>query len=255
MEMMVGQDQQPQQVAVEKKPLWEDVIDVFVSPFQLFKRQANESWVKPWLVLSVIFAVLYIAFMGPNGELSIATAREMMARVGKELPAAAQQPPSLVRGILAAVIGQPLAVLVFGGLMGGFLLWAASAVAGGGPRFKQAMTIVLWAAFPGILQKVISGVLVLIKSNSGAELSAADASTGILRFISPASVPIPVYTALAMVDIFVLWQVILWAVALKAVCNYSTGKASAVAVATWLLTLLPLMAIGFLSQMLMGMAR
>ena len=32
MEMMVGQEQQPTQPVVEKKPLWEDVIDAFVAP-------------------------------------------------------------------------------------------------------------------------------------------------------------------------------------------------------------------------------
>ncbi len=251
METTVEQGQQAQQAQPpEKKPLWEDVVDVFVSPFELFRRQANGSWVKPWLVLSVVVVALYFVFLGPNREVAIASAREMMARAGKEMPAAAQGGGNV--GQIIAGVFQPVALLI-GVLLGALLLWIASAVAGAGPRFKQAMTIIAWASFPVILQKVIQGVLVLMKTGSGAELSPMrDASTGILRFIDPSSLPLPILSALGLVDIFAFWQMILWLVALKAVCNYSTGKATAVAVATWLLMLLPAMGMGLVGQLAVG---
>ena len=251
MEMMVGQNQQPQQTAVEKKPLWEDVVDVFVAPYGLFKRQANAGWVKPWLVLSIITVIIYFAFLGPNHEIAVATQREMLARVNRPLPAGATPGGGTAGQIVSGVL-QPVFVLI-GILLVAFLLWIASAVAGQGPRFKQAMTIIAWASFPTILQKVVAGVLVLIKVNSGEELSPMkDMSTGILRFLDTHSMPLPLSSALAMVDIFAFWQLILWAVALKAVCDYSTGKATAVAFATWLLLLLPFMGLGFLGQLFMG---
>ncbi len=252
MEMLAGQEQQVQ-VAARKAPLWEDIVDVFASPGAMFRRNANASWVTPWLVLSIIFAVLYFVFLSQNGELAVAQTREMMARMSRELPPAAQQPPGMVRSVLTAVIFQPLGLLVFGVLLGGFLLWLAGAVAQGGPRFTQAMMIMAWSAFPGILQKIVSGVLVLLKTSSGAELSAMkDPSTGILHFLDPTSIPLSLMSALAMVDVFVFWEVALWAVALKVISNYSTGKATAVAVATWLLMLLPMMGLGLLGQLAMG---
>ncbi len=251
MEMMVGQDQQPQQAAVEKKPLWEDVVDVFVSPFGVFKRQANAGWVKPWLVLSIISVIIYFAFLGPNHEIAVASQREMMARLNRPLPAGAAPGGGTVGQIVSGIF-QPLFILL-GVLLGALFLWIASAVAGKGPRFKQAMMIMAWASFPTILQKVLAGVLVMLKMNSGEEISPIkDVSTGILRFLDTSSLPLPLVSALAMVDVFAFWQLILWAVALKAVCDYSTGKATAVAVATWLLLLLPLMGMGFLGQMMMG---
>ena len=81
MEMMAGQEQAPQ-VEARKTPLWEDVIDIFVSPAELFRRRAQDGWVKPWLVLSVVFVALAFVFLGPNHELSLATTREMFARAG-----------------------------------------------------------------------------------------------------------------------------------------------------------------------------
>ncbi len=252
MEMMTGQAQ-PAEAPVKKAPLWEDLVDIFVSPAGLFRRNANQSWVTPWLLLSVILGVLYFVFIGPNSEIAVASAREMMARAGRELPAAAQQPPGLVRNLLTVIVFQPLGLLILSVLLGGFLLWIAAAVAQGGPRFKQAMMIMAWASFPTVLQKLVAGVLALLKTSSGAELSGLkDSSTGLLRLIDTSSLPLPIISALAMVDIFVLWEAILWAVALKAVCNYSTGKATAVAAATWLLMLLPLMGMGFLGQLATG---
>lgn len=252
MEMMTGQTQ-PAEVPVKKAPIWEDLVDIFLSPAALFRRNADASWVKPWLLLSVILGVLYFVFIGPNNEIAVASAREMMARLGRELPAAAQQPPGLVRNLFTVILVQPLFMLILGVLLGGFLLWIAAIVAQGGPRFKQAMMIMAWAAFPTILQKVVAGVLVLLKISSGAEISGIkDPSTGILRFLDLSSIPLPLVSALALVDIFIFWEVILWAVALKAICNYSTGKAAAVAVATWLLMLLPLMGMGMLGQLATG---
>ncbi len=252
MEMATGQAPQTE-APPRKAPLWEDLVDIFVSPAGVFRRNADASWVKPWLLLSVILGVLYFVFIGPNSEIAVASAREMMARAGRELPAAAQQPPGLVRNLFTVIVFQPLGILILGVLLGGFLLWVAAAVAQGGPRFKQAMMIMMWAAFPTILQKIVSGVLVLMKMSSGADLSAIkDPSTGILRFMDPGSVPLPLLSALGMVDIFVVWEVVLWAVALKAICHYSTGKAAAVAVAAWLLMLLPVMGLGLLGQLAMG---
>ncbi len=252
MEMMTGQEQAPAAAEPKKASLWEDIVDVFVSPAELYRRQAEAGWVKPWLVLSVILVLLYFAFWAPNRDLAVASTTEMLARSGRTLPAGAEPGGGTIGRVIGAVVGQPIGLLI-GVLVSGFLLWVASLVAQGGPRFKQAMMIVAWASFPTILQKVILGVLVIIKTGAGQELSGTrDASTGILRFLDPASLPMPLLTALRRVDIFALWGVILWVVALKAICHYSPGKATAVAVATWLLMALPLMGIGFISQLLMG---
>ncbi len=247
MEMMTGQEQAAvAQEPVRKSSLWEDVVDIFVSPAELYRRQAQGGWVKPWLVVSVLAVVLYFAFIGQNHEVAIASAAEMSARSGRQLPA-----PGMTGQIFSGIF-QPV-ILLIGVLVGAFLLWIAALVAQGGPRFKQAMMIVSWALVPTILQKVLVGVLVLMKTSSGEELNAVrDTSTGVLRFIDPASLALPLVSGLSLVDVFALWQLILWLVALKVVCHYSTGKATAVAVATWLLMVPLAMGMGFLGQMAMG---
>jgi hypothetical protein len=252
METVTGQEQaEAAQEPAPKVSLWEDIVDVFVSPAGLFRRQAQASWVKPWLVLSVILVVLYFVFWGPNREVAMASAQEMLARANRQVPAGAQPGGGTVGQVISGVF-QPV-ILLIGVLVGGLLLWIASLVAQGGPRYKQAMTIVAWASFPTILQKVVVGVLVLLKTSSGEPLSAMrDTSTGILRFLDTGSLPLPLLSALGLVDVFVFWQLILWVVALKVICHYSAGKATAVAVATWLLMVPLLMSLGLLGQLAMG---
>lgn len=247
MEMVTGQEQ----AAVAKEParkpsLWEDVVDVFVSPAELYRRQAEGGWVKPWIVVSVLTVAIFFIFLGPNHEVAVASSREVAARMGRQLPE-----PGMGGQIFSGIF-QPVLLLI-GIVVSAFLLWVAAAVAQGGPRFKQAMMIVSWALLPTILQKVLVGVLVLMKTSSGEELNAVrDTSTGVLRFLDPGSLALPLVSGLSLVDVFAFWQLILWLVALKVVCHYTTGKATAVALATWVLMLPLAMGMGFLGQLAMG---
>lgn len=251
MEMMAGQEPPAAVTEPKKASLWEDIVDVFVSPAELYRRQAQAGWVKPWLVLSVILVALYFVFLAPNREVAIASAQEMAARSGRQLPAGAASGGGMAGQIIAGLF-QPIGVLI-GIVVGGLLLWLAAVVAQGGPRVKQAFMIIAWASFPSILQKVLVGVLVLMKTSSGQELNAVrDTSTGVLRFLDPSSLPLPLVSGLGLVDIFALWQVFLWLVALKVICHYSTGKATVVAFATWLLMFPLLMGMGFLGQLAVG---
>ncbi len=249
MEMQTDQEQQTAPVPAKKASLWEDVVDVFVSPAELYRRHVNDGWVKPWLVLSVLVVVLYFVFLGPNHEISVASMREALARANKPVPEGAGQ------GMAGQIVGglfQPI-IIAIGILLTGVLLWIAGAVAQAGPRFKQACMIVAWASFPTILQRALSAVLVIMKTNSGEPLNPTrDVSFGVLRFVDSSSLPLPIVSALSMADIFILWQVVLWVVALKVVSNFSTGKAVAVSIATWLVLLLPLMGLGYLGQLAMG---
>ena len=58
MEMMTGREEQAPPAEVKKASLWEDIVDVFVSPTELYRRHANDGWVKPWLVLSIVVVAL-----------------------------------------------------------------------------------------------------------------------------------------------------------------------------------------------------
>ena len=247
MDTAADQETQVKEPEPPKASLWEDLIDVFISPAELYRRRAQDGWVKPWIVLSIILIALYYLFYAPNKELALASARELLARKGlTELPAGAQGTTNVMQMI--GGIFQPIGVLI-GLLLGGAILWVVGLVAQGGPRFRQAMMIVAWASFPTILQKAAQAVLIILKTNSGEALGPVkDTSFGVLRFLDPSSLPTPLVATLSMVDLFAFWQMVLWIVAVKVICNYTAGKATAVGVAAWLVMLLPVIGLGFLGQ-------
>src|SRR5512140_875063 len=78
-------DQQPP-VAPSEAPksasLWEDLVDVFISPAELYRRRAHDSWVKPWIVVSVISAALYYVFLPATKAIAAAAMQEAMAKRG-----------------------------------------------------------------------------------------------------------------------------------------------------------------------------
>jgi hypothetical protein len=54
------------------------------------------------------------------------------------------------------------------------------------------------------------------------------------------------------VDLFALWEMVLWIVALRVICHFTIGKAATVGVATWLVMMLPLIGLGFVVQAFVG---
>lgn len=241
MDTMEGQEQQQSVEPQEKKAsLWEDIIDVFIAPADLYRRRARDSWVKPWIVVSVISAALYYVFLPATKAIANAAMQEAMAKRGvTEVPASAQGIANtfqLLGGIIVPI------GLVIGILLLGFLIWLVAKVAGNGPTYKQSMLIVAWSTVVGIIQQVLMGVLIIMKNNSGDAISPTrDVSFGVVRFLQPDAVPAVIIPLLNRLDIFAIWQALLWLVALKVICKWSTGKATVVAFASWILVAIPMM--------------
>lgn len=238
METMTGQEQQAGQAEAKKASLWEDIIDVFVAPADLYRRHAQDTFVKPWLIVSVLGAVLYYAFITANKALQAAAMQAQLAKQGlTEVPAQAQGFANVMAnlgGIMVPIVYLAMFLLL------GFAIWIVGMLAKGGPTFRQSVMIPAWAGMVIPLSQVLLGVLITLKLNSGEELSAVrDASTGVLRFVGGDSLSPILQSALGIVDIFWIWQAVLWFIALKTICSWPAGKAAAVAGVTWLLVALP----------------
>ncbi|HEX9109147.1 MAG TPA: hypothetical protein VF832_17995, partial [Longimicrobiales bacterium] len=81
MEMITGQEQSPQ-VQPRKASFWEDIVDLFVSPAEVYRRHEKDSFVVPWLLVSVIGAVLYYAFISANRAMATAVMQAQMTKQG-----------------------------------------------------------------------------------------------------------------------------------------------------------------------------
>lgn len=213
---------------------WEDLVDIFLSPAQLFRRRAEDSWLTPFIILSVISFVLYYVFLPANSAVMDAAMRARLP-AGAQAPSAGAVHTFQLLGGLFVPVGIGISV-VFSGL----LLWGMAVVTGGGLRFGQSVLITVYAAYVGILQQILASVLIILKSNQGAPIDVVrDFSFGLVRFLPKDAVPAALVPLLGRIDLFALWQAALWAVGVAVIAKTSRGRAILVAAGAWLIYAIP----------------
>jgi hypothetical protein len=224
----------------EKAARWEDFIDVFFSPRELFTRRANDSWTVPVLVIMALSLVLAFAFRPVQEAMREAamSSREMTA----EQQAAVARTGGVMStvGVIIAPIGMGFAVLV-----GGLITWIAAKITSLDVNFKRALMITAFVSFITVLQQVVAGVFMLMKLNKGGEIDLMkDNSFGVLRFMEPKEMNDVVVAALSRVDLFAIWNLVLFAIAFMAAAKAPKPYAWAAAGIIWviggILVLLPL---------------
>jgi len=220
--------------ATPKTSRWEDLVDVFFAPADLFKRRAADSWFKPFLMLCVISIVLYYAFLPINTLV-------MEAAMALNAPPNAD-PEQIRRG--AAFMKYLGGIFLPFGLLITIVITAVgvkltSAVLEPAAKWGEAFLIATFAMFVAIPQQILGALLVFMKSRSG-PISMNDVSFGVLRFIEK---PDAVLRAvLGRADLFAIWAAVLVGVGLVVVVRMSRGKAVAAALMTWIFIALPQLA-------------
>ncbi|HEX6307362.1 MAG TPA: YIP1 family protein [Longimicrobiales bacterium] len=208
---------------------WEDYIDVFFSPFELFRRRAQDRVGPPLLTLLGLAMLFYLVLLPAN---------TMVVR--SSIPA--EQQPQITDNMLrimtyAGVLTIPVyfAVSV---AAAAFLLWLGGRVADLRTDFSRTMLIATYAAFVLLLLQVLGGVLVLIRGDVGLDV-VRHLSFGPLRFVGSRDMDPLLMAVLRRFDLFYLWQAALWAIGLKVIYRTSLIRAGLIAAAAWLLFIIP----------------
>src|SRR5688572_20608899 len=106
--------------AEETASRWEDFVDIYFSPRQLFTRRANDSWWLPLIVVALLSTVIYYGFMSVNRAFMEAQVADMVAKnpqMAERMNSGAANMQAMIGGIFVP-IGITIAVL-----LGGFLTW------------------------------------------------------------------------------------------------------------------------------------
>jgi hypothetical protein len=225
----------------QQASLWEDFVDIFFSPGELFRRRANAGYGVAFVVLAVVCIILYYAF--PTVNKAVAEAQIAASLAKNPERAAAMQ----ARG------GDPAATWWLGGIfvpIGMFLFivvmalvtWLSAKIASVALSFKQSMTLNTWTGYVIIPQTILFSVLSLMKVNRGEAIDPIkDRAFGVLRFVNIDTTAGWMVGLLSRLDIFAVWQLLLTAIAVAAMAKTSKGNAYIVAGIVWLVGALPLM--------------
>jgi hypothetical protein len=213
----------------QKASRWEDYIDVFFSPFELFRRRANDRVAPPLLTLLGLGMLFYLALMPANRIV-----------VRQSIPP--EQQAQMSEGMLnimayVGVLTVPImyAVMV---LIAASLLWVGARIADIRADFSRTMLIATYAAFVLLLSQVLASVIILVSGPDSFNMLRS-MSFGPLRFLGGDDMNRTLAALLQRLDIFAIWQAAVWAIGLSVVYRVSMGRAAAIAGVVWLLFAIP----------------
>jgi hypothetical protein len=226
------------EAATETTSRWEDYIDVFFSPVELYRRRARDGAGPPLVTLLLLAVFFYFVMLPANRiimQASIAAnpeAAQALERMGTLLQILGS---IFVPVTYLLVIVSAAAVM----LIVGRLLEIRT-------EFSRTMLIATYAAFTYLLAQVAGGVAVLLQGD-GLDLI-RHTSFGPLRFLGDPGMNPVMSAVLRRFELFTLWQTVLWAIGIAVIYRVPRLHAAATAGITWLLLALPgvvMAAIGF----------
>jgi hypothetical protein len=227
---------------VEQKSRWEDYIDVFFSPGELFRRRANDRLGPPLITLLILATAFYYILLPAQKMIMRAQMESAMPEGG--LPPGAEKMMNIMP--LLGGIMQPIIYLIMTALTA-FLLWALCRAVGAKPTFKQMMIVSTYSMFIGLLGQIAGSISVMLHGPVGLE-PMKHMAFGVTRFMDTKTTSKALLGLLSIFSIFAIWQAVVWAIAVHVVTGVSKGKAAVVAVGTWILTGLPAIIGGLMSS-------
>jgi hypothetical protein len=224
--------------AEPKASLWEDFLDIFYAPSQVFERRKDGRFGMALLILAILAAVLFYA---SSMVLQNVWAGEM-ARGMAQAAANPQVTPEQLAGMrrvgviigqISALISIPIVVIITG-----LVLWLVGKLFDSQMSVKQGFMVATYANVPRLLQLLV-GVLQGLLLDVSDKTRLYEISVSAARFADVDTTSEFVLALLSRLDPFLIWITILLGIGLAITGKISKGKAMAAAFAVWVLGTLP----------------
>lgn len=218
---------------------WEDFVDIFYAPSQVFARRAGSGFGLPMLVVTVLIALIGLANSGVmqpimDAEFSRATAAAM--RKNPQLTAEMmERGRGIGEGIAkyGAVVFIPVAIFLTG-----LALWLCGKLVDARESLAAAIMIASYSYVPRIVEGVLNGVQGLLLDPALLD-GRYRLSLGLGRFLDPNTASPVLLALLGRVDVFTIWVTVLLAIGLSVTGRIPRSRAAIAAALTWILGALP----------------
>lgn len=217
-----------------KAGLWEDFIDIFMQPSQVFERRRDGKFGLALLALVVLSGVLFLALrngIAPIMDAEMAKAAAAMAAKNPNITAdqiAAQQGMMEKFAVIGYVLFMPIGVVITA-----VLLWLASKAISASVAFAAAMMIATYSQFPRVIEMILNAIqgLVLPPESITSRFSV---QLGPARFLGTDANPV-LQTILGGLDLFTIWVTVLLAIGISVVARVPRSRAAIAAaiVCSW----------------------
>ena len=210
-----------------KTAAWEDVLDIFYAPRQVFERRRDGKYLIPILVLCVVSMIIFVLSQQMNEAMQDAE----FARVIKQnaMPAeAAANAKAMSKKFAALAIYLIPAFVAIGAWVSGVIILLLGNAMGAKLNFGQATAIAVFGSMPELLGRTLMGVQGMFLdtatvvhrysfSISAARFLSADVSNWALKFAS-------------LLDPFVIWGLVLVGLGAYIIGRMEKEKAAVLAV-------------------------
>ena len=218
---------------------WEDFVDIFYAPSQVFARRAGSGFGLPMLVVTVLIALIGLANSGVmqpimDAEFSRATAAAM--RKNPQLTAEMMERGRGIGEAIArygAVVFIPVAIFLTG-----LALWLCGKLVDARESLAAAIMIASYSYVPRIVEGVLNGVQGLLLDPAMLD-GRYRLSLGLGRFLDPNTASPVLLALLGRVDVFTIWVTVLLAIGLSVTGRIPRSRAAIAAALTWILGALP----------------
>jgi hypothetical protein len=233
----------PATMKTERAAVWEDFIDIFYAPSQVFARRAQGSVWVPLIVLTIAMSVLVYVNSGVLESV-------MSAEFDRGMAAAIKSNPRITPEMVDSMRRVGLRIGQFGGvfmpigvLLTGTLVWLIGKLFEARQTYRAAMVVASYAFMPRILEGVLSGLQGLFLDP--AQLNGRFRLTlGIGRFFDPDTMSPLLLGLIGRIDVFTIWVTVLLAIGLSVTGGISRSRAFLAAPLIWAAGALPLVAQG-----------
>lgn len=218
---------------------WEDYIDIFYAPSDVFDRRARSGFGLPMLVVTVLVSLIALANSGvmqPIMDAEFARASAVQMRNNPQLTAEMMERG---RGIGEGIAKYGAVVFVPVGIfLTGLVLWLCGKVFDAKQQLGTAITVSAFAFMPRVLEGVISGVQGLLLDPSSLN-GRFKLSLGLGRFLDPDTASPVLLALLGRVDVFTIWVTVLLVIGLSVTGRISRSQAAMAGVLVWIAGALP----------------
>ena len=219
--------------------VWDDFIDIFVSPSQVFSRRSTAGFGIALLVLTVICTVLYLgtkSLMQPVFDAEFARQTAAAMKANPQITADQMQKGQAIfdkLGFLTILIFLPIRVILVG-----LVLWLVGKLFDSKLTPSSSFMVSTYASFPLILGFVAGGLIAYL-TDPAKLTSRYSVTLSLAKLLDPNSSSQLLQAFAGRVDVFAIWVTILLGVGLYVVGRISKQQAAIGAIIVWLVGALP----------------
>jgi hypothetical protein len=205
------------------------IIGIFTAPRQTFEAiDQKPTWLLPFLIGIAIFMI----FQTLTVEIQMAERLEMMEAQGQLTPEQMDAARTQMTGPVKYIgfIAGPIVWLIMILIMAAIFYVAANLMIGGDSSYKKVFALVCWSGLIGSVGLMVMTLLILSK---GTMQGVALDLTILLETPPIGGEKSSLYRILSNLNVFTIWQIVLWIIGLSVSYKAATKKAAVPILSLW----------------------